>query len=71
MEVKYQESLAKLASETTQARNETRDARTERDDAVKRLHEAHMESQEWKHEIGSLKASVCCFPWEQGSKSHS
>ncbi|KAJ8080456.1 hypothetical protein PM082_017289 [Marasmius tenuissimus] len=58
MEAKYQESLAKLGSETTQARNETRDARAERDNAVKRLHEAHLESLEWKHEIASLKASL-------------
>ncbi|KAL0581150.1 hypothetical protein V5O48_000840 [Marasmius crinis-equi] len=57
IEARYQDNIAQLAAESTQARNDTRDAQAERDNAIKRLHEAQLESQEWKHEIGTLKAS--------------
>ncbi|KAG1745944.1 uncharacterized protein EDB91DRAFT_1236246 [Suillus paluster] len=44
--------------EVTQASAEAREARRERDEAVKALHELRLEEQAWKQEAGSRKAAV-------------
>ncbi|KAF9267322.1 hypothetical protein L218DRAFT_955206 [Marasmius fiardii PR-910] len=51
METKYQDTVTHITAETSQAR-------TERDNAIRRLHEVQLQAQERKHEIETLEASV-------------
>ncbi|ESK95743.1 hypothetical protein Moror_12472 [Moniliophthora roreri MCA 2997] len=60
-ETRCKADVARADADALQARNERDQARLDRDNAVKLLHEAQLKAQEWKTEVGVLKAELRQF----------
>jgi hypothetical protein len=56
--VKFTEVEAQARQEVARAMNETREAKMERDIALKDLHNSHLDLQSWKQELAASKAAV-------------